>query len=162
MFLFSARSWSAGLVLGSTSLGWPPNPCRRNSERGRNGARRPPSELWISEALSEVSQTERTGGDVPFHPRSRHGCRASQPGLHRICRFATLVPSVVSKCAATPGMSHAGLHARAPRTFVISLATANGEIALTLILWTLKPGPTMWELCNELEGHWSFLFLLAS
>jgi hypothetical protein len=42
-----------------------------------------------------------------------------------------------------PGMSHAGLHARAPRTFVISLATANGESALTLILWTLKPGPTM-------------------
>ncbi|PVH65371.1 hypothetical protein PAHAL_2G475900 [Panicum hallii] len=67
--------------------------------------------------LNEVLQAERA-----HRQRSRRSKAwlwlPRAPELHRICRFATLVPGVVSMCTATPHLSHAGL----PVALEISLA----------------------------------------
>jgi hypothetical protein len=131
-----------------------PNPCRRNSERGRNGARDQRSELRTKfRELSAPAATFRSTQG------SRHGCRARRPGLHRIRRFATLVPGVVAKCTATPGLGHAGLPALPPPPFVISLAAVSGESALTLIGFGYTEAKRNDVRALQLEDHRSFHYL---
>ena len=85
------------------------NLCRRNSERGRNGARHRNSERsFASRAHRRRRSDPPKEAGMAWLPRTL--------GLHPICSFATLVPVVVSKCAATPRRSHAGLPARPSRS----------------------------------------------
>ena len=80
------------------------NLCRRNSERGRNGARHRNSERsFASRAHRRRRSVPAKEAGMAWLPRA--------PGLHPICSFATLVPVVVAKCTTTPRRSHAGLPA---------------------------------------------------